>query len=541
MPTFWEAVRLLTSRRDEQMGQHRSLFLSLANVFPAPICVFDIEKNAFLWISPGALSIAGLSLEELMEAPVYEFFQAHLVPFEPIAALWSERRAQAEVEFQYRVGEQSYFLQGYWVQLKDSFFALVLQDVTELRLTQEKLTAYSEELKQQIDALTQLKNALEKTNAELVAQQEQLRLLAAVAAHTDNTVIITDAEGKAIWVNHGFEKLTGYTLEEVRGKVPGLLLQGPETDPQTVARIRENLRKKEPFTEEILNYTREGRPYWIRLYITPLVDQLNRITHFLAIELDITEDKKRLEQIKAQLSDIQEARSYARRIFQRFLRPVEGLRAFFRDAQVWDAPFDQVGGDFYFYTEKEGDVIVALGDSTGHGAAAALLSVYALTSLERAAREAEDLAALYQDLVEGITSSLRKGSEGFELALLKYDQSARRLEYLGARRPLWIVRQGELHKVQGSRSDIASGSFSRPQVQALRLEPGDRLYLFSDGLTDQFNTEGERFSSSRLARFLQVNHYLTLSEQVALLRQAVDQWRGSMPQTDDILLLALEA
>lgn len=540
MPTFWEAVRLLTSRRDEQREQYHSLFLPLANVFPGPVYVFDIEKNAFLWMSPGALSIAGLSLEELMKAPVYEFFQAHLVPFEPIAALWSERRAQAEVEFQYRVGEQSYFLQGYWVQLKDSFFALVLQDVTELRLTQEKLTAYSEELKQQIDALTQLKNALEKTNAELAAQQEQLRLLAAVAAHTDNAVVITDAEGKTIWVNHGFEKLTGYTLEEVRGKVPGLLLQGPETDPQTVARIRENLRKKEPFTEEILNYTREGRPYWIRLYITPLVDQLNRITHFMAIELDITEDKKRLEQIKAQLSDIQEARSYARRIFQRFLRPVEGLRAFFRDAQVWDAPFDQVGGDFYFYTEKEGDVIVALGDSTGHGAAAALLSVYALTSLKRAARETEDLAALYQDLVEDITSSLRKGSEGFELALLKYDQSARRLEYLGARRPLWIVRQGELHKVQGSRSDIASGSFSRPQVQALRLEPGDRLYLFSDGLTDQFNTEGERFSPSRLARFLQVNHYLTLSEQVALLRQAVDQWRGSMPQIDDILLLALE-
>jgi serine phosphatase RsbU (regulator of sigma subunit) len=66
------------------------------------------------------------------------------------------------------------------------------------------------------------------------------------------------------------------------------------------------------------------------------------------------------------------------------------------------------------------------------------------------------------------------------------------------------------------------------------------LYLFSDGVIDQLNPEGKKFSSNRLARFLEVNQYLDLSEQVALLKEAIAQWRGPAPQTDDILFLALE-
>ncbi|RMF48929.1 MAG: PAS domain-containing protein [Bacteroidetes bacterium] len=364
-----------------------------------------------------------------------------------------------------------------------------------------------------------------------------------MAAHTDNAVVITDAQGRALWVNRGFERLTGYTLEEVKGQVPGRLLQGPNTDPETVARIREKLRKKEPFTEEILNYAKDGRPYWIRLYITPLTNELNEVTHFMAIELDITAEKARLLQLEAQLRDIQEARRYAERIFRRFLRPIEGLKPYFREAVVWNAPVAGVGGDFYFYAPQEGAVLLALGDSTGHGAAAALLSVYALTSLWRSTRQpVHNLTELYEDLLEGLLTSSegQVGAEGFELALLQYEQAAQRLVYLGARRPLWVFRGGQLHEVRGSRSDVSPTATTQPTPQSLRLEPGDRLYLFTDGLTDQLNPQGKKFTPARLARLLEVNQYLSLPEQLALLQEAHTQWRGNNPQTDDILFLALE-
>lgn len=538
MPTFWEAITLLTSKRNRDLQEVAHL---IGNVFPDPVFTVDLEANKLVWVSPGGISLFGLDVDESLALPAYEFFKAHLTPFESLAILWAERQPQAEVAFEYNSEGKTYFLQGYWIQLKDDLFALILKDVTDLKLAQEELTKYAEELAQQVQTLTQLKEALQRANDTLQAQSEQLRLLAAVAAHTDNAVIITDAEGKAVWVNRGFEKLTGYTLEDVRGRVPGKLLQGPETDPNTVARIREKLRKKEPFVEEILNYSRDGRPYWLRLYITPLTDELNRVTHFMAIELDITEDKKRIQQLEAQLRDIQEARAYAERIFKRFLLPVEGLQETFQDAQVWNAPLAGVGGDFYFYAPQEGGMFIALGDSTGHGAAAALISVYALTSLWRASRQpVGNLPSLYQELLEGVVLSMGEGSEGFELALLKYDQATMRLEYLGARRPLWIFRQGQLHQVRGSRSDISSHTSSIPTLQAVYLQPGDRLYLFSDGLTDQLNPEGKKFSSSRLARFLEVNQYLNLSEQLTLLQEAITQWRAQAPQTDDILFLALE-
>jgi len=542
MATFWEAVQSLTGLRTPSTEIER-LAKHLANTFPLPLFVIDVERDRFVWVSPGTLTLTGLSPQELLSVPAYAFLEAHLVPFERFHQLWYERQKEAEVEASYRVGTEIRFVQGYWMQVEPSTFVLVLQDVTELRRAQEELAQYAEELSQQVDTLTQLKNSLQKANEELQASREQLRLLAAVAAHTDNAVVITDAQGRALWVNRGFERLTGYTLEEVKGQVPGRLLQGPNTDPETVARIREKLRKKEPFTEEILNYAKDGRPYWIRLYITPLTNELNEVTHFMAIELDITAEKARLLQLEAQLRDIQEARRYAERIFRRFLRPIEGLKPYFREAVVWNAPVAGVGGDFYFYAPQEGAVLLALGDSTGHGAAAALLSVYALTSLWRSTRQpVHNLTELYEDLLEGLLTSGegQVGAEGFELALLQYEPAAQRLVYLGARRPLWVFRGGQLHEVRGSRSDVSPTATTQPTPQSLRLEPGDRLYLFTDGLTDQLNPQGKKFTPARLARLLEVNQYLSLPEQLALLQEAHTQWRGNNPQTDDILFLALE-
>lgn len=91
-----------------------------------------------------------------------------------------------------------------------------------------------------------------------VKKREKFKLLSLVADETDNSVIITDANGLIDYVNPGFERLTGYSLEEVFGKKPGTLLQGHDTDKAAVKRIRQALDKKIPFYDEILNYTRTG-------------------------------------------------------------------------------------------------------------------------------------------------------------------------------------------------------------------------------------------------------------------------------------------
>ena len=94
------------------------------------------------------------------------------------------------------------------------------------------------------------------------------------------------------YVNCGLEKLTQFTLDEIKGKKPGSFLQGKDTNPATVRRIRERINAKKPFYEEILNYDKEGREYWISLSINPVFEQTELI-NYVSVQADITETKQR--------------------------------------------------------------------------------------------------------------------------------------------------------------------------------------------------------------------------------------------------------
>lgn len=126
---------------------------------------------------------------------------------------------------------------------------------------------------------------------EEVAKQEQFKILSLVANETDNSVVITNAEGNIEYINAGFTKLTGYTFEEVQGRKPGDVLQGQHTNQETVARIRENLQSRKPFYEEILNYTKTGEPYWISLAVNPVFDENGRLIRFVSIQANVNETK----------------------------------------------------------------------------------------------------------------------------------------------------------------------------------------------------------------------------------------------------------
>ena len=121
-----------------------------------------------------------------------------------------------------------------------------------------------------------------------VAAEKQLKLLALVASGTDNSVVITDAEGRTEWVNEAFIKHTGYSQAEMLGHKPGSLLQGPETDPATVSFIRERMKRHLPFTATILNYKKSGKKLWFAMDITPVRNEAGELTQYVAIQQNIT-------------------------------------------------------------------------------------------------------------------------------------------------------------------------------------------------------------------------------------------------------------
>jgi diguanylate cyclase (GGDEF)-like protein/PAS domain S-box-containing protein len=118
-----------------------------------------------------------------------------------------------------------------------------------------------------------------------------------IVGHATDSVVYTDAAGKTIWVNEQFIALTGYTLEEMVGRKPGSVLQGPDTDPATVSDIRAAIARRMPITREILNYRKDGSPYWIKITITPLFDQNDSLTGFISIERDVTTYRELIDQV----------------------------------------------------------------------------------------------------------------------------------------------------------------------------------------------------------------------------------------------------
>ena len=121
-----------------------------------------------------------------------------------------------------------------------------------------------------------------------VKADKQLKLMALVARGTDNGVVITDAQGRTEWVNDAFTKQTGYSLAEVRGRVPGSVLQGPETDPATLSYIQERTQRHKPFSATILNYKKSGKKLWFAMDITPIHNDAGQLTQFVTIQQDIT-------------------------------------------------------------------------------------------------------------------------------------------------------------------------------------------------------------------------------------------------------------
>lgn len=149
---------------------------------------------------------------------------------------------------------------------------------------------------------TSLAQAQEKLELEYRTQNllsEKVRLLAEVAEHARDTIIITNPDGKIAWVNPAFEQLTEYTLEQARDKTPTELLQGQESDRKTIAQLSESIRNKQPVRVEILNYTRTGKKYWVELDLSPVCDESGELLRFIAVERDITGRRKIEEQLSA--------------------------------------------------------------------------------------------------------------------------------------------------------------------------------------------------------------------------------------------------
>ncbi len=129
-------------------------------------------------------------------------------------------------------------------------------------------------------------NLNEKSRREKI--EKEVEKLSLVASQSTNGVVITDINGRLEWMNEGFTKVSGWTLDEVRGKKPGDFLQGEGTDQEMIQVMRDSVANKKGFDVEIMNYNKAGFPYWIQITCNPLINNSGEVTGFMAIESDIS-------------------------------------------------------------------------------------------------------------------------------------------------------------------------------------------------------------------------------------------------------------
>jgi len=139
-----------------------------------------------------------------------------------------------------------------------------------------------------------------------------LRLLQLVIENTSVLVVITNAQREIEWVNGAYTRLTGWTIDEIRGRSPASFLHGPATDRAVVQRINEAIARGEGVDyAELLNYRKDGTPYWVSVNIQPIRDGEGRVTHFVAIEHDITERKRAERRLRSSERRLAEAQRLA--------------------------------------------------------------------------------------------------------------------------------------------------------------------------------------------------------------------------------------
>ena len=135
-------------------------------------------------------------------------------------------------------------------------------------------------------------------------REQRLKLLETCVSRLNDVILITEAEPfdepgpKILFVNDAFERLTGYSKEEAIGKTPRML-QGPKSDRKVLGEVREAMERWEPVRKELINYTKDGREFWLEMDIVPVADETGWYTHWVAIERDITQ-RIQLEQQREQ-------------------------------------------------------------------------------------------------------------------------------------------------------------------------------------------------------------------------------------------------
>jgi len=256
----------------------------------------------------------------------------------------------------------------------------------------------------------------------------------------------------------------------------------------------------------------------------------------------IAEQKLEVEEKQKEILD---SITYAKRIQGAILPSADLISKELTDSFILFQPKDIVAGDFYWLASLEDSVLLAVADCTGHGVPGAMVSVVCHNAMNRAVREfklsapGKILDKTRSLVIEQFEKSSEDVKDGMDLALCNLNLKSKTLQYAGANNPLWIIRDGELLEYKANKQPVGKHHPMVPfENHSIDLMSGDAVYLFSDGLVDQFGGEkGKKFKAANLKSLLLSFQKLPMATQQKEIETVFHSWRGNLEQVDDICIL----
>jgi serine phosphatase RsbU (regulator of sigma subunit) len=275
----------------------------------------------------------------------------------------------------------------------------------------------------------------------------------------------------------------------------------------------------------------------------------------LIVGHDITEAKRIEKEIQVKNRKIEDSINYAERIQSSILPGIKQIQEYFPKCFIYYKPRDVISGDFPWFFPKSRDLVyIAAVDCTGHGVPGALLSFVGYFLLNNIVDHIEEYTSgdICDKLHNGVRRTLKQESseadarDGMDIAFCKINTESHEIQYAGAHRPLYLLRNGELLEFKGDRKAIGGIPGRRREEEpftnhVIPYQAGDKIFFFTDGMPDQLGgPENKKYSPKRIREAIIENPGFTMNQYKDHFIADFEDWMKNARQIDDVLLIGIE-